>query len=82
MMVFSLVSRRHLTMYLKEIIHLTDPKTLKWRFMFFRVALSIKKESAPLNFISTNILNHVTKEELRGVRIVKTSLRVFARMVK
>ena len=82
MMVFSLVSRRHLTMYLKEIIHLTDPRTAKWRFMFFRVALSIKKESAPLNFISTNILNHVTKEELRGVRIVKTSLRVFARMVK
>ena len=82
MMVFSLVSRRHLTMYLKEIIHLTDPKTLKWRFMFFRVALSIKKESAPLNFISTNILNHVTKEESHGVRIVKTSLRVFARMVK
>ena len=43
---------------------------------------SIKKESAPLNFISTNILNHVTKDELRGVRIAKTSLRVFARMIK
>jgi hypothetical protein len=69
-------------MYLKEMIHLTDPRTAKWRFMFFRVALSIKKESAPLNFISTNILNHVTKDELRGVRIAKTSLRVFARMVK
>ena len=77
-----LAFQKHLTMYLKEMIHLTDPRTAKWRFMFFRVALSIKKESAPLNFISTNILNHVTKDELRGVRIAKTSLRVFARMVK
>ena len=65
-----------------EGIHLTDPRTAKWRFMFFRVALSIKKESAPLNFISTNILNHVTKDESRGVRIARTSLRVFARMEK
>ena len=72
----------HLTMYLHEIIHLTDPRTLKWRFMFFRVALSIKKESTPLHIISTNILNHVLKEESHGVRIAKTSLRVFARMAK
>jgi len=77
-----LAFQRHLTMYLKEMIHLTDPRTAKWRFMFFRVALSIKKESAPLNFISTNILNHVTKDELRGVRIAKTSFRLFVKMKK
>jgi hypothetical protein len=81
-MVFSLVFQRHLTMYAKEIIHLTDPRTVKWRFMFFRVALSVKKESKPSRIIFTNILSHVTKDESRGVRLVKTSLRVFARMVK
>ena len=69
-------------MYLKEIIHLTDPRTAKWRFMFFRVALSVKKESKPSRIISTNILNHVINSESRGVLIAKTSLRVFARMVK
>jgi len=69
-------------MYLKEMIHLTDPRTAKWRFMFFRVALSIKKESAPLNFISTNILNHVSKDESHGVRIAKTSFRLFVKMKK
>jgi hypothetical protein len=69
-------------MYLKEIIHLTDPRTAKWRFMFFRVALSIKKESTPLHIISTNILNHVTNEKRPGVRIAKTSLRLFARMAR
>tara|TARA_R110000764_G_scaffold60024_1_gene129145 strand:- start:338 stop:550 length:213 start_codon:yes stop_codon:yes gene_type:complete len=69
-------------MYLKEMIHLTDPRTAKWRFMFFRVALSIKKESTPLHIISTNILNHVSKDESHGVRIAKTSLRLFARMAR
>tara|TARA_R100001143_G_scaffold52692_1_gene47974 strand:+ start:129 stop:338 length:210 start_codon:yes stop_codon:yes gene_type:complete len=69
-------------MYAKELIHLTDPRTLKWRFMFFRVALSVKKESAPLNFISTNILNHVSKDESHGVRIAKTSFRLFVKMKK
>lgn len=82
MMVFSLVFQRHLTTYAKEIIHLTDPRTAKWRFMFFRVALSVKKESKPSRIMFTNILSHVTKEESRGVRIAKTSLRVFARMIK
>ena len=81
-MVFSLVFQRHLTMYAKEIIHLTDLRTVKWRFMFFRVALSVKKESKPSRIIFTNILSHVTKDESRGVRLAKTSLRVFARMVK
>tara|TARA_R110002051_G_scaffold315421_1_gene393752 strand:+ start:1882 stop:2091 length:210 start_codon:yes stop_codon:yes gene_type:complete len=69
-------------MYLKEIIHLTDPRTAKWRFMFFRVALSLKKESIPLRITSTNILNHVTKEESRGVRIAKTSFRLWSRGIK
>ena len=77
-----LAFQRHLTMYLKEIIHLTDPRTLKWRFLFFRVALSVKKESVPLRIISLNIFDHVSKDESHGVRIAKTSLRVFARMVK
>ena len=82
MMVFSLVSRRHLTMYLKEIIHLANPSLYRWRFMFLKAFVLSQKELKPARIISTNILNHVTKEELRGVRIVKTSLRVFARMVK
>jgi hypothetical protein len=69
-------------MYAKELIHLTDPRTLKWRFMFFRVALSVKKESKPSRIMFTNIFDHVSKDESHGVRIVKTSLRVFARMVK
>ena len=77
-----LAFQKHLTMYLKEIIHLTDPRTVKWRFMFFRVALSIKKESKPSRIMFINIFDHVTKDESRGVRIAKTSLRVFARMVK
>ena len=80
------MSTEHLTMYLSEIIHLTDPRTAKWRFMFFRAGmktfLSVKKESTPLRIISTNILDHAIDKESRGVRIAKTSLRVFARMKK
>jgi hypothetical protein len=69
-------------MYVKEIIHLADPKTAKWRFMFFRVALSLKKESLPLHIFYTNGSNHVTNSESRGVRIAKTSLRLLSRMKK
>ena len=69
-------------MYLKEIIHLTDPRTAKWRFMFFRVALSLKKESKPSRIISTNILNHVINSESRGVQAAKTSLRLLLRMAR
>ena len=65
-----------------EGIHLTDPRTAKWRFMFLKVFLSVQKESIPLHIFYTSGLNHVTKDERRGVRIAKTSLRVFARMVK
>jgi hypothetical protein len=65
-----------------EGIHLTDPRTAKWRFMFLKVFLSVQKESIPLHIFYTSGLNHVTKDELRGVRIAKTSFRLFARMVK
>ena len=74
--------QRHLTTYLKEIIHLTDPRTAKWRFMFLKVFLSVQKESIPLHIFFTNTSNHVIKEEQRGVRLAKTSLRLFARMTK
>ena len=69
-------------MYLKEIIHLANPSLYRWRFMFLKAFVLSQKELKPVRIISTNILNHVTKDESRGVRIAKTSLRVFARMVK
>ena len=72
----------HSITYLKEIIHLTDPRTAKWRFMFLKVFLSVQKESVPLHIFFTNTSNHVTKEELRGVRLAKTGLRLFVRMKK
>ena len=77
---------RYFPTYAKEIILLTDVRVAKWRFLFFRAGmktfLSVKKESTPLRITSTNILNHVTKDESHGVRIAKTSLRLFVRMVK
>jgi hypothetical protein len=69
-------------MYLKEIIHLADPNLYKWRFMFLKAYLSVQKESIPLRIFYTNTLNHVTKEESRGVRIAKTSLRLWLRGIK
>jgi len=77
-----LVFQRHLTMYLNEIIHLANPSLFRWRFLFLKAYLSVQKESIPLHITSTNILNHVTKEESRGVRIVKTSFRLFVRGIK
>ena len=74
--------QEHSITYIKEIIHLTDPRTAKWRFMFLKVFLSVQKESIPLHIFFTNTSNHVTKEEQRGVRLAKTSLRLFARMTK
>ena len=69
-------------MYLKEIIHLANPNLFRWRFMFTKIFLSVQKDSIPLHIFFTNTSNHVTKEERRGVRIAKTSLRLFARMKK
>ena len=77
-----LVFQRHLTTYAKEIIHLVNPNLYRWRFMFLKAFVLSQKELKPVRIISTNILNHVTNDESRGVRIAKTSLRVFARMVK
>jgi len=77
-----LVFQRHLATYLKEGILLIDPNLYRWRFLFLKGYLSAQKKSKPVRITSTNILNHVTKDESRGVRIAKTSLRVFARMVK
>ena len=65
-----------------EGIHLTDPRTAKWRFMFLKVFLSVQKKSIPLRIFSISGLNHVTDDERRGVRIAKTSLRLFARMAR
>ena len=77
-----MVSQRHLVMYLKEGIYLIDPNLYQWRFMFLKAYLSAQKKSKPARITSTNILNHVTKDERRGVQIAKTSLRLFVRMVK
>ena len=74
--------QRHLATYLKEGICIIDPALYRWRFMFLKAYLLSQKKSKPVRITSTNILNHVTKDESRGVRIAKTSLRVFARMVK
>ena len=77
---------RYFPTYAKEIILLTDVRVAKWRFLFFRAGmktfLSVKKESTPLRIISTNILNHAIDKESHGVRIVKTSLRLFVKMKK
>jgi len=72
----------HSIMYLKEIIHLANPNLFRWRFMFMKIFLSVQKDSIPLHIISTNILNHVTKGESRGVQTVRTSLRLWSRMKK
>ena len=73
-------------MYAKEIILLTDVRVAKWRFLFFRAGvktfLSVKKESTPLRTISTNILDHAINKKSRGVRIAKTSLRLFVKMAR
>jgi len=69
-------------MYLKEGILLIDPNLYRWRFMFLKAFVLAQKKSKPARITSTNILNHVTKDESHGVRIAKTSLRVFARMAK
>ena len=69
-------------MYLKEGLHVLNPNLYRWRFLFLKAYVSSQKKSKTVRITSTNILNHVTKDESRGVRIAKTSLRVFARMVK
>ena len=74
--------QRHLVTYLKEGIYLIDPNLYQWRFMFLKAFVSAQKKSKPVRITSTNILNHVTKDESHGVRIAKTSLRLFVRMVK
>ena len=81
-MAISLVYRGHLTMYAKEIIHLVNPNLYSWRFMFVKAYLSAQKESKPVRIISTNILNHVTREESHIAQNVRTSLRLFAKMTK
>ena len=65
-----------------EGIHLTDLRTVSWRFMFLRAYLSVQKESVPARITYTNILNHVTREESHFAQNVKTSLRLFAKMAK
>ena len=77
-----LVFQRHLTMYLKEGILLIDPNLYRWRFMFLKAFVLAQKKSKPARITSTNILNHVTKDESHGVRIAKTSLRLFVRMAR
>ena len=81
-MVISLVSQGHATMYLKEIIHLLNPNLYRWRFIFLKAFVLSQKESKPSRIMFTNILSHVTKEESRCARIVKTSFRVWLRTVK
>ena len=65
-----------------EGILLTDPRMVRWRFMFLKAFLLAQKKSKPARITSTNILNHVTKEESRGVRIARTSFRLFVRGIK
>ena len=65
-----------------EGIHLTDPRTAKWRFMFLKAFISVQKKSVPVSITSTNILNHVTREESHIAQNVRTSLRLFAKMTK
>ena len=77
-----LVFQRHLVTYLKEGILLIDPNLYRWRFMFLKAFLLAQKKSKPSHIISINILNHVSKDESHGVRIAKTSLRLFVRMAK
>ena len=72
----------HSIMYLKEIIHLANPNLFRWRFMFMKIFLSVQKDSIPLHIFYTNTSNHVIKDESRGVRIAKTSFRVWLRIIK
>ena len=74
--------QRHLVTYLKEGIYLIDPNLYQWRFMFLKAFVSAQKKSKPVRITSTNILNHVTKEKSHGVRIAKTSLRLFVKMAR
>ena len=74
--------QRHLVTYLKEGIYLIDPNLYQWRFMFLKAFVSAQKKSKPARITSTNILNHVTKDERPGVRIAKTSFRVWLRMAR
>ena len=74
--------QRHLVTYLKEGILLIDPNLYHWRFIFLKAFLLSQKKSKKARITSTNILNHVTKEERRGVRIAKTSLRLWSKREK
>ena len=74
--------QRHLVTYLKEGIYLIDPNLYQWRFMFLKAFVSAQKKSKLARITSTNILNHVTKDESRGVRIAKTSFRLLLRGIK
>ena len=65
-----------------EGIHFLNPETARWRFMFLKAFLLARKKSKSAHITSTNILNHVTKDESRGVRIVKTSFRLWLRGIK
>ena len=78
----SLVFQRHLATYLKEGILLIDPNLYQWRFMFLKAFVSAQKKSKPARITSTNILNHVTREESHFAQNVRTSLRLFAKMKK
>ena len=74
--------QRHLATYLKEGILLIDPNLYRWRFLFLKGYLSAQKKSKPARITSTNILNHVTREESHIAQNVRTSLRLFAKMAK
>ena len=50
--------------------------------MFLKAFVSAQKKSVPVRITSTNILNHVTREESRTAQNVRTSLRLFAKMAK
>ena len=69
-------------MGLKEGTLLMDIRVLRWRILFLKAFISARKQSEPLHIFYTNFSNHVIKEESRGVRIAKTSLRVFVRMAR
>ena len=74
--------QRHLATYLKEGILLIDPNLYQWRFMFLKAFVSAQKKSKPARITSTNILNHVTREESHFAQNVKTSLRLWSRITK
>ena len=67
-------------MGLKEGTLLMDIRVLRWRILFLKAFLSARKQSEPLHIFYTNSSNHVTKDESRGARLARTSLRLWSRM--